>query len=341
MFYLRNVGNAHTGVFESLGTGFALLASGLGGGTSFWAASQGADGMAALIQQYGVGATQPAAKIISSSTQNVALYVEPADPTPSTPAAFFQGSVGLGTSAGAGTGVRSIDFNPDDGDGFPAMRMRSTSPFQTLVAIDANANGNGAEFYLWDANGTQTVDIQSAEAGSGAQIQLRDSAGKTRITLDAQYGGSGEGRITTEVLEITGGADLVEGFATSDGPAEPGSVLVIDAEHAGHLLVSAAPYDSRVAGVVSGAGGVKAGLRLGQAGALDGDTPVALTGRVYVRCSTENGAIRPGDLLTTSSLAGHAMKATDPARAFGATIGKAMSTLDEGTGLVLVLVALH
>jgi hypothetical protein len=45
--------------------------------------------------------------------------------------------------------------------------------------------------------------------------------------------------------------------------------------------------------------------------------------------------------LTTSSVPGHAMKATDRERSFGAVIGKAMSPLEEGQGLVLVLVGLQ
>ena len=30
---------------------------------------------------------------------------------------------------------------------------------------------------------------------------------------------------------------------------------------------------------------------------MDGDIPIAMTGRVYVKCTTENGPIRPGDRL--------------------------------------------
>jgi hypothetical protein len=93
--------------------------------------------------------------------------------------------------------------------------------------------------------------------------------------------------------------------------------------------------------VVSGANGISHGMKLGQDGALDGETLVAMTGRVYVKCSTENGAIRAGDLLTTSATSGHAMRASDYDRSNGAVIGKAMSTLDSGTGLVLVLVNLQ
>jgi len=117
-------------------------------------------------------------------------------------------------------------------------------------------------------------------------------------------------------------------------------VLVLG-DGTGGLVASKGDYDRKVAGVVSGANGVKPGLELGQDGLLDGEVPVAMSGRVYVKCSTENGAIRPGDRLTTAALAGHAMKASDGERCDGAVLGKAMSSLDEETGLVLVLVNLQ
>jgi len=66
-----------------------------------------------------------------------------------------------------------------------------------------------------------------------------------------------------------------------------------------------------------------------------------MTGRVYVWADASNGPITPGDLLTTSTTPGQAMKATDPSRSFGATIGKAMTGLEKGRGLVLVLVNLQ
>jgi hypothetical protein len=76
-------------------------------------------------------------------------------------------------------------------------------------------------------------------------------------------------------------------------------------------------------------------------GETQGAHPVALTGRVYARADTSNGPIRPGDLLTTSARPGHAMKATDRERSPGSVVGKALSPLDETTGLVLVLVNLQ
>jgi hypothetical protein len=53
------------------------------------------------------------------------------------------------------------------------------------------------------------------------------------------------------------------------------------------------------------------------------------------------GAIEVGDLLTTSSTPGHAMKTCDPLKAFGAVIGKALRPLTEGQGLIPILIALQ
>jgi hypothetical protein len=143
-------------------------------------------------------------------------------------------------------------------------------------------------------------------------------------------------------VTIRGGADLVEGFESSCGTAfEPGTVLSIDPRNPGQLMCAEEPYDRKVAGVVSGANGIRPGIKLGQDGAMDGDIAVAMTGRVYVKASAENGAIMPGDRLTTAALRGHAMKATDGDLSDGAVIGKAMTGLEEGTGLVLVLVNLQ
>jgi len=150
------------------------------------------------------------------------------------------------------------------------------------------------------------------------------------------------GTTRTDYLEIDGGADLAEPFdITGPDVLEPGSVVVIDAAETGALKISTGSYDTRVAGVISGAGGIHTGLTLNQSGLVDNGQNVALSGRVYVRATASNGPIRPGDLLTTSSLAGHAMRATDSKRTHGAVLGKAMSSLESGEGLVLVLVSLQ
>ena len=83
-------------------------------------------------------------------------------------------------------------------------------------------------------------------------------------------------------------------------------------------------------------------MLMGQSGSIaNGKHPVALTGRVYCHVDASFGAIEPGDLITTSSTPGHGMKVGDHDQAQGAIIGKAMTGLKEGRGLVLVLVSLQ
>ena len=149
------------------------------------------------------------------------------------------------------------------------------------------------------------------------------------------------GTVSVPVLQITGGADLAEPFPMEDEVIEKGSVVVIDEKHPGRLKRSTRSYDKRVAGIVSGANGVNPGIALHQDGALEGSQNVALSGRVYVAADASAGPIEPGDLLTTSDIPGRAMKVVDYAKGQGAVIGKAMSSLEKGSGLVLVLVTLQ
>ena len=128
-----------------------------------------------------------------------------------------------------------------------------------------------------------------------------------------------------------------------EAKVEPGMLVVIDSDNPGRLLLSSEANDRKVAGIISGAGGVATGMTMGQDGTIaNGKYPVALTGRVYCFVDASNAAIEPGDLLTTSATVGHAMKVEDHALASGATVGKAMTKLALGEkGLVLVLVNLQ
>lgn len=159
------------------------------------------------------------------------------------------------------------------------------------------------------------------------------------------------GTATVKVLQITGGADLSEHFevrgaadvgSAASPPIEAGLVVSIDPDDPGKLVVSSQAYDQKVAGIISGAGGVRPGMLMSQPGLMaDGDHPVALTGRVYCWADASYGPIAPGDLLTASDTPGHAMKVTDYAKARGAVIGKAMTVLKQGKGLILALVTLQ
>ncbi len=258
---------------------------------------------------------------------------------------------GIGTTYGvhaeSNSGTPLFVQKHSGGNTTPAAIITSDVAGGALYIIPNKAAGGEAAFFggrfhvgYFGGLGLPVGRVQiDTDSTNGGYVRCYNGAGTSTILLDGDSGG--QGRITTDILEITGGADLVESFDTAEESVEPGTVLVIDSERAGELTLSTEPYDRRVAGVVSGAGGISPGLRMGQEGVASGDTPVALTGRVYVKASAENGSIRPGDRLTTAGTPGHAMRVTDAARADGAVIGKAMSTLDQGTGLVLVLVNLQ
>jgi hypothetical protein len=170
-------------------------------------------------------------------------------------------------------------------------------------------------------------------------IRLKNNADQTTIELFSDL--NGEGRVICDVLQIEGGSDLSEQFdvRSTDSVIEPGMVVSIDPANPGKLMVCREAYDHKVAGVLSGAGGVRPGMLMGQRGSIaDGQYPVALSGRVWCYVDARFGRVEPGDLLTTSNTPGHAMKASDADRARGAVIGKAMTGLQSGNGLVLVLV---
>lgn len=209
--------------------------------------------------------------------------------------------------AGLGTNTLTIDLGSNSGpEGRDALFLKS-SPDNNVSTIVTNTN----KILLWSEQKQNPADLDC-------------------------------GRASASILEIRGGSDIAEPFEIShDVPLHAGALVVIDPDDPGKLKQATEPYDKRVAGVISGAGGINPGLTLKQEGVLDAGQHVALSGKVYALATAANGPIEPGDLLTTSEVPGHAMKATDEKRSFGSVIGKAMSGLQQGEGLVLVLIQPH
>jgi len=223
------------------------------------------------------------------------------------------------------------------------LGLNNSAGLQTVMVNSEATAGGGSMIAMQNSAGVETITFEAEEfANNGSAIKLMNAAGDTTIELDGDFGS--DGRVITSELQITGGSDLSEQFdVSSDGvEPEPGMVVCIDPLNAGELAVSSEAHDKRVAGVISGAGDVKPGMLMGQRGTkADGEHPVALTGRVYVWCDASEAPIEPGDLLTTSDVPGHAMKVADYGQAMGAVVGKAMTPLESGRGLVLVLVSLQ
>jgi hypothetical protein len=148
------------------------------------------------------------------------------------------------------------------------------------------------------------------------------------------------GNLATDGDIVLQNADCAEDFDITDADlVEPGTVMILS--EGGALHQSEQAYDKRVAGVISGAGDYKPGIVLDKQQAQGGRKPIALLGKVYCKVDARYGIIAVGDLLTTSDTPGHAMKADDPVKAFGAVIGKALRPLKEGQGLIPILIALQ
>lgn len=139
------------------------------------------------------------------------------------------------------------------------------------------------------------------------------------------------------------GADYAESVdVTGDRTKyEPGDVLVIDPDTPGKFLKANQAYSTMVAGIYSTKPGFVGRLQPATEETKSTEVPMAMVGRVPTKVSTENGPIKVGDLLVTSSTLGYAMKGTDRGQILGAVVGKALGSLDSGTGVIMVLVTLQ
>lgn len=146
---------------------------------------------------------------------------------------------------------------------------------------------------------------------------------------------------TTAWTGVLCGGDYAEAVKAAGGEKsyQPGDVLVLSDDGQQDVTKASEPYSTMVAGIYATQPGV-VGRRQSLAKETD-NLPMAMVGIVPTKVSAENGAIHRGDLLVSSSTPGLAMKGTDRNRMLGAVIGKAMGSLDSGTGVIEVLVTLQ
>lgn len=274
-----------------------------------------------------------------------------------------------------------VGGNGNDGDAvlFAASGDNQTLAQATIHLDGAGGNaflgGNGTDgdVVLRSTAGEDRIHLDAGGGnaflgGNGADgdLVLRSDEGQDRMRFDAAggnmwIGGNGadgdavffaasgdNATLADATIHINGeagdiilqNADCAEDFDIAGSETvEPGMALVLGGD--GLLYPCDSPYDTRVIGIAAGAGNFRPGIILGRRHGVEGRMPVALMGRVHCRAETGNGPIAAGDLLTTSAIPGHVMRADDPQKAFGAVIGKALSGLAAGTGMVEAVVALQ
>jgi hypothetical protein len=267
-----------------------------------------------------------------------------ADPKLARPGVF---GLNYGTGAGilgasdAGDGVWGVTF-ANDHAGVSAVNYGGG------IAVFASASGGGvASSTAVEGNTDDGTGVRGSSntgvgvEGSGGLFAGR-FFGKVGVVGDHEISGSatihGSATVGGDIV-LTGG-DCAEHFDAAEAEElEPGTVVVIGED--GCLRASRGAYDKKVVGVISGAGEYKPAIVLDTRASEKPRALVALIGKVYCKVDAQSGPIQVGDLLTASPSRGHAMKANEPDRAFGAVIGKALGSLSSGRGLIPILVALQ
>jgi hypothetical protein len=188
-------------------------------------------------------------------------------------------------------------------DLYMVQNVVSTSCTTSIGEIDHAGDTNDQQYLMW---GT----IVGGSSSSTVTLQFRRATGGTGIITHNAGGFMTAYKLT--------GVDLAEAYYTKDSSIAPGDIVQVDGSLAAGVQKTDRAYSSSALGIVS----TQPGLILGSAADAGAGTPVllALSGRVPLKVSMENGPIQPGDYLTSSSTPGVAMKATQP----GQMIGKAL-----------------
>ncbi len=228
----------------------------------------------------------------------------------------------VGNSLGAGAGVFGGSANGEGVHG-----ETTSAVFAAVAGFNNNPDGTGAAIF-----GQKAGDVGHAGFFAG-NVHVTQTLS---VDLDAEIGGS----LSARVDVVLGNADCAEDFTmTSPAEAEPGTVMVLT--DMGSLAAAATDYDTPVAGVVSGAGDRRPALILDRREPRPDRRPIALCGKVWCKVDADAAPVAIGDLLTTARTPGHAMRASDRSRAFGAVLGKALAPLPHGRGLIPILVSLQ
>lgn len=248
------------------------------------------------------------------------------------------GSISLVPAGAASPGLWSIHLEANGSH----IRVRDANGSDSF-----HLDGDGAALALRGKHSQIFLGTQDTFAPTGGMIHLGADAAGGQIRMRGSDPNDPSGLAYMETILIDGqkgdivlkNADCAEEFDVAQNDIiDPGTVVIIED---GLLRASTVEYDKRVAGVISGAGGLKAGITLDRRVSAEIRMPVALLGKTFCKVDADYAPIEAGDLLTTSATRGHAMKASDSARAFGTVFGKALKPLEKGLGLVPILVALQ
>lgn len=229
----------------------------------------------------------------------------------------------------AGNGPALIAIADGNGNGITANASN------TGDGVEATADGTGSAIYGWvpnfgegraarfvNYNTGNTNPTLTVETHSNGSIALFKSGNPGTVNV-ARINSAGRGFFNGGTQ--TGGADVAEVFDVEGTVSEyeAGDILVISTHSDRTVEKSSKPYSNLVAGVYA----TKPGVLLTEEHIdtdLSGKVPMGVIGVIPTKVCLENGKIKRGDLLVTSSKSGVAMKANLKKVKIGQVIGKAL-----------------
>lgn len=318
MTILEN-GNVGIGSSTPLST---LSVSGVPGTSPFTIASSTGVQMITLSQdgRFGIGTTTPKALLDVTGEGNIAQMV--------VSESLSGGTVRLSANS-------TFPYSPYIG-------TTSNDPFNFVtnnryrLTIDATGNvGIG---------GTTTpqfgLTLASTTATGIASMQIANGG----LCVDDDGWCAPSAGVIAAVSYTTGHSDLAENYPAI-GSVEKGDIVSISSDGNGYGVKIAEP-SSQAFGIISTNPAIILGLDDDRPD--HNDVPVALTGRVPVKVSTENGQIKIGDYIQLGSIPGVGMRATTSGEMVGVALeafGTSTSTFSVGsttrgvaTGKIMVFV---
>jgi hypothetical protein len=226
--------------------------------------------------------------------------------------------------ADKGFNIPDLLTNPESG-----LQISELSADQfSLIDSSNNVITNSQSFSnIKSANGTfgqlTTANIAASQIDLGEYNITADTATSSALIITNAVDQhllelSSNGNLTVSGSLTTSGSAITQDYSSSDTTFEEGDVVAIDDVTVGSVKKSKTSYDQDIVGIYSTGTGISLSSPFQNSAA--NHVPVALSGNVPVKINTENGAIKKGDYLTSSSTPGYAMKATHS----GQVIGKAL-----------------
>jgi hypothetical protein len=259
-----------------------------------------------------------------------------------------QAGIGVNGQSQTGTGVRGVNManhalgllGAEDPIFHQHAGVYGHSDQQGVIGTSSGGTG---VFGSSLSSGGFGVRGESKDGVAAIQGQSFGTAKAAKFIGDVDLSGTlsvdGDVAVTGDVLLINRG-DIAERFEVSDDVADArGYVMSLNED--GKLTLCCEEYDVRAVGIATGAGPLRPGLTLEAGRGSRKTVSIALVGTAYCWVDTKLCPVKPGDLLTTSSRPGHAMKALADRQHTGAIVGKSLASLHSGTALLPVLVMLR